>query len=144
MQIFGIGIDVVEVDRIASAIDRHGDSFLMKLFTDGERAYCESHPKPAVHYAARFAAKEAISKALGTGIGGQAGWLDLEIIRTATGAPKLLLQGNAAEFARQNGIIEVQISLTHARDYAAANAVAIWDGLDERAPIQKDAQSAEL
>jgi len=143
MQIFGIGIDVVEVDRIASAIERYGDSFLAKLFTVDERAYCDGHPKPAMHYAARFAAKEAISKALGTGIGGQAGWLDLEIVRSAMGAPKLQLHGNAAEFARQNGILEVQISLTHARDYAAANAVAILRGPDQRAPIQHEVLSFE-
>ena len=125
MRIFGIGIDVVEVDRIASAIERHGESFLAKLFTPNERAYCEAQKKSALHYAARFAAKEAVSKALGTGIGGQAGWLDLEITRDSAGAPKLVLLGAAAAFARQKGITEIQISLTHAREYAAANAVAI-------------------
>jgi holo-[acyl-carrier protein] synthase len=125
MGIFGIGIDVVEVDRIASAIERHGEPFLTKLFTADERRYCEQQKKPALHYAARFAAKEAVSKALGTGIGGQAGWLDLEITRDPSGAPKLMLHGNAAEFAKQKGISEIQISLTHAREYAAANAIAI-------------------
>jgi holo-[acyl-carrier protein] synthase len=125
MGIFGIGIDVVEVARIASAIERHGDLFLTKLFTPAEREYCASHKKPELHYAARFAAKEAVSKALGTGIGGQAGWLDLEIVRGDTGAPKLRMQGAAADFAKLHGISEVQISLTHAREYAAANAIAI-------------------
>lgn len=125
MRIFGIGIDVVEVERIAAAIERHGEPFLAKLFTSNERAYCEVQKKPALHYAARFAAKEAVSKALGTGIGGQAGWLDLEITRDPSGAPKLALSGNAADFAQQNGITEIQISLTHAREYAAANAIAI-------------------
>ena len=125
MRIFGIGIDVVEVDRIASAIERLGEPFLVKLFTTRERDYCEAQKKSALHYAARFAAKEAVSKALGTGIGGQAGWLDLEITRDPSGAPKLILQGNAAEFAKQHGITDIQISLTHARDYAAANAIAI-------------------
>jgi holo-[acyl-carrier protein] synthase len=125
MRIFGIGIDVVEVERIASAIERHGESFLAKLFTADERAYCEAQKKSALNYAARFAAKEAVSKALGTGIGGQAGWLELEITRDPSGAPKLQLQGSAAEFAKHNGITEIQISLTHARDYAAANAIAI-------------------
>ncbi len=125
MRIFGIGIDVVEVERIASAIDRHGQPFLTKLFTSGELAYCRGQKNPALHYAARFAAKEAVSKALGTGIGGQAGWLDLEIIRDPSGAPKLSLSGNAADFAKANGITEIQISLTHAREYAAANAVAM-------------------
>ncbi len=125
MGIFGIGIDVVEVDRIAAIIERHGALFLEKLFTAAERSYCESHKQPALHYAARFAAKEAVSKALGTGIGGQAGWLDLEITRDSLGAPKLVLSGNAAAFAAEKGITEIQISLTHARDYAAANAIAV-------------------
>jgi len=125
MRIFGIGIDVVEVGRIASAIQRHGAPFLVKLFTPAERAYCAAQKKPELHYAARFAAKEAVSKALGTGIGSQAAWLDLEIIRDPSGAPKLSLQGAAQDFARHHGITEIQISLTHAREYAAANAIAI-------------------
>ena len=125
MRIYGIGIDVVEVGRIASAIERLGEPFLAKLFTSAEREYCESQKRPELHYAARFAAKEAVSKALGTGIGGQAGWLDLEIIRDPAGAPKLSLQGAAADFTKAQGISEIQISLTHAREYAAANAIAI-------------------
>jgi holo-[acyl-carrier protein] synthase len=125
MRIYGIGIDVVEVSRIASAIERHGELFLAKLFTPAERAYCAVQKKPELHYAARFAAKEAISKALGTGIGSQAGWLDLEITRDPSGAPKVQLRGDAAIFTKSKGITEVQISLTHAQEYAAANAIAI-------------------
>lgn len=127
MRIYGIGIDVVEVGRIASAIERLGEPFLAKLFTSAERTYCDAQKKPELHYAARFAAKEAVSKALGTGIGGQAGWLDLEITRDAAGAPKLLLQGAAADFTKAQGISEIQISLTHAREYAAANAIAVCE-----------------
>lgn len=125
MRIHGIGIDVVEIERIARAITRLGEPFLAKLFTPAEREYCASQKKSELHYAARFAAKEAVSKALGTGIGGQAGWLDLEITRNPSGAPKLVLAGAAAEFAKSQGITEIQISLTHAREYAAANAIAI-------------------
>ncbi|HVJ45341.1 MAG TPA: holo-ACP synthase [Luteolibacter sp.] len=125
MRIHGIGIDVVEVERIASAIQRHGEPFLSRLFTDAERNYCAAQKRPELHYAARFAAKEAVSKALGTGIGGEAGWLDLEITRDALGAPKLVLHGAAADFAKSKGIPEIQISLSHAKDYAAANAVAV-------------------
>lgn len=125
MRIFGIGIDVVEVARIASAIQRHGEPFLDRVFTAGERAYCASRKIPALHFAARFAAKEAAAKALGTGIGAHAAWTDLEISHDAAGAPTLVLSGAAAEFARDHGITEIQISLTHARDYAAANAVAL-------------------
>jgi holo-[acyl-carrier protein] synthase len=125
MHIHGIGIDVVEVDRIASAIDRLGEPFLARLFTPAERAYCAAQKVPALHYAARFAAKEAASKALGTGIGGEASWLDLEVARDALGAPKLLLHGAAADYAKAHGLLSIQISLSHAKEYAAANAIAI-------------------
>lgn len=125
MRVSGIGIDVVEVARIAAAIDRHGETFLGKLFTAAEREYCETRKNPALHYAARFAAKEAVSKALGTGIGKHAGLLDLEVVHDAAGAPKLRLRGAAEAFANEHGITEIQISLTHTRDYAAANAIAI-------------------
>lgn len=125
MRVLGIGIDVVEVDRIASAIDRHGEPFLAKIFTAGERAYCESRKNPAPHYAARFAAKEAVAKALGCGIGGRVGLADLEVTHEEHGAPKLRLLGKAAEFARESGVAEIQISLTHTRRHAAANAIAL-------------------
>jgi holo-[acyl-carrier protein] synthase len=125
MRVFGIGIDVVEVERIASAIQRHGEPFLARLFTAAEREYCALRKCPELHYAARFAAKEAVSKALGTGIGGHAGWLDLEIGHDSAGAPKLVLSGNAAVFAKARRITEIQISLSHARAYAAANAIAL-------------------
>ena len=125
MRVFGIGIDVVEVARIASAIERHGEPFLAKIFTPAEREYCESRNQSAMHYAARFAAKEAVAKALGTGIGGDAGLHDLEVVHDAKGAPKILLSGAAEAFAKQHGITGIQISLTHARDYAAANAIAL-------------------
>ena len=127
MRVYGIGIDVVEVERIASAIERHGEPFLAKIFTPAERAYCESRKQAAMHYAARFAAKEAVSKALGTGIGGNAGLHDMEIVHDDKGAPKIRLSGAAEVFAKQHGITEIQISLTHARQYAAANAIAVAD-----------------
>lgn len=125
MIIYGIGIDVVEVDRIETAIERQGEAFLARLFTEREREYCQRQARPAMHYAARFAAKEAVSKAFGTGIGGSAGWLEMEVLRGENGAPTMLFHGNAADFLVAEGISEVQISLTHARDYAAANAVAM-------------------
>lgn len=128
MRVFGIGIDVVEVARIASAIQRHGEPFLAKLFTTAEREYCESRKNPAMHFAARFAAKEAVSKALGTGIGGNAGLLEMEVVHDPSGAPKIRLSGTAAAFASEHGLSEIQISLTHAREYAAANAIAIAGG----------------
>lgn len=125
MAVFGIGIDIVEVERFATAIERHGEAFLNRVFTVGEREYCDRAKLPAVHYAARFAAKEAASKALGTGIGGNAGFQDLEVVCAENGAPALRLSGAAGEFAKKHGITRIMISLTHDRSYAAANAVAI-------------------
>lgn len=125
MMIHGIGIDVVEVGRIEAAIERQGDAFLDRLFTAKEREYCGRQKRPALHYAARFAAKEAVSKALGTGIGGQAGWLEMEVERAESGAPRMVFSGNAADFLASAGIAEVQVSLSHAKEYAAANAVAV-------------------
>ncbi|HSP41786.1 MAG TPA: holo-ACP synthase [Luteolibacter sp.] len=127
MRIFGIGIDVVEVERIASAIERHGEPFLTKIFTPGERAYCDSRKLPAMHYAARFAAKEAAAKALGTGIGANAGLHDLEVFHNTAGAPEIRLAGAALDFAGKHGITRILISLSHSRDHAAANAVAVCD-----------------
>jgi holo-[acyl-carrier protein] synthase len=128
MRIFGIGIDVVEIGRIAAAIDRHGERFLTKIFTSAERADCERRKNPVPHFAARFAAKEAAAKALGTGIGAQAGLHDLEVVADASGKPCLRLSGAAARFAAEHGISAIQISLTHTAQYAAANAVAVCDG----------------
>lgn len=125
MMIHGIGIDVVEVGRIEAAISNLGDAFLDRLFTEREREYCQKQRRPGLHYAARFAAKEAVSKALGTGIGGEAGWLDMEVERAESGAPKMIFTGNAADFLASQGIAEVQVSLSHAKEYAAANAVAV-------------------
>ncbi|MDB6078855.1 MAG: acpS [Akkermansiaceae bacterium] len=125
MRIFGIGIDVVEVERIGSSMAEFGDRFAARVFTDSERAYCDSQRRPEIHYAARFAAKEAIAKAFGTGIGKELGWLDMEIIRKESGEPSLVLSGAGKAFAELSGISEVKISLSHARHYAAANAVAM-------------------
>ena len=125
MEIFGIGIDVVEVDRIGSAIERHGEAFLARVFTAAEREYCGAKKQSTLHFAARFAGKEAVSKAFGTGIGANASLRDIEILNDAAGAPQVQLSGAAGRFAEAQGITKVRISLTHARDYAAANALAI-------------------
>ena len=125
MRIFGIGIDVVEVERIESSIAEFGDHFINRLFTEAERAYCESQQRPAIHYAARFAAKEAIAKALGTGIGKDLAWLDMEIRRRESGEPEVFLTGMGEKFARANQLTQIKISLTHAKHYAAANAVVL-------------------
>ena len=129
MMIYGIGIDVVEVGRIEAAIANLGDAFLDRLFTKREQEYCSKQKRPALYFAARFAAKEAVSKALGPGIGAQAGWLDMEVERAESGAPKMVFTGRAAEFLASEGIADVQVSLSHAKEYAAANAVAVKNSL---------------
>ncbi|MGJ8724557.1 MAG: holo-ACP synthase [Roseibacillus sp.] len=130
MQLFGIGIDVVEVSRIEESIAEFGQKFLDRIFTAREQEYCEKQKRCAIHYAARFAAKEAVSKAFGTGIGKDVSWLDLEVVRKASGEPEVVLGGRAKEFADENQVGAIKISLTHAQHYAAANAVVL--SLDER------------
>ena len=100
MKILGIGVDVVEIARIAASIERHGERFLARLFTEEERSYCSSSRFPERFFAGRFAAKEAISKALGTGIGADLGWLDMEVRRLSSGAPWLVkpLYGMLSDF----------------------------------------------
>ena len=125
MNLIGIGIDVVEVDRVKSSMDEFGEKFTHKLFTEREREYCERQKRPELHYAARFAAKEAVSKAFGTGIGKAIGWLDLEIVRRDSGEPEVIVCGDAVEYAKERGVSEIKVSLTHAKHYAAANAVVM-------------------
>ena len=128
MQLFGIGIDVVEISRIEESIAEFGQKFLDRIFTAREQEYCQKQKRCAIHYAARFAAKEAVSKALGTGIGKEVSWLDLEVVRKESGEPEVVLNGRAQSFAEKNGVGAVKISLTHAQHYAAANAVILSEG----------------
>jgi holo-[acyl-carrier protein] synthase len=127
MRIFGIGVDVVEIARIAHSIDQHGAPFLRRVFTDAEQQYCGAMKHPPQFYAARFAAKEAVSKAFGTGIGASLGWLDIEVGRKPSGEPFVILHGAGAELTKRLGIREVLLSLSHSEHYAVANAVAIAD-----------------
>lgn len=121
----GIGVDIVETTRIQSSLDRFGDRFLRRVFTQGERDYCSAMPFPARHYGARFAAKEAVSKAFGTGIGRQIGWRDIEVKRKETGEPYVLLHGSAADLAATLGVLHALISLSHSDHYSVANATLI-------------------
>lgn len=124
MRIFGIGIDIVETKRIAESIERFGERFLDRVFTPAERDYCERMKVPARHYAARWAGKEAVAKTFGTGIGGDLGWNDIEILKEDHGEPFVVLHGQGKETAARLGISRILISLSHADEYAAANAVA--------------------
>lgn len=123
MNLVGIGIDVVEVSRIKSSLDEFGERFLTRIFTESEQEYCLKQKRPELHFAARFAAKEAIAKAFGTGIGKEVGWLDMEIVRKPSGEPEVKLSGDALKHSESKGIQQVMVSLTHAKHYAAANAV---------------------
>ena len=120
-----IGIDIVETARIRDSLEKFGDRFLNRCFTADEIAYCRSMKFPELHLAARFAAKEAISKAFGTGIGKQLGWRDMEICKRDSGEPFVRLHGKGAELAHARNVTEVLVSLSHCKDYAAANAVLV-------------------
>jgi len=123
MSVFGIGVDIVETVRIERSIEKFGDRFLHRVFTEAEVAYCQSMKFPARHYAARFAAKEAVSKAFGTGIGKTMGWKDIEVKRHPHGEPFAVLHGGAAELAAEKLVGSALISLSHSDHYAVANAV---------------------
>ena len=122
MGILGTGIDLVENARIAASIEKFGDHFLHRIFTANEIAYCAPKPNPVPHYAARFAAKEAVSKCFGCGIGKQLGWLDMEVTNDEAGAPHLVLHGDGKILAGQRGVRQIFVSLTHTDHYAAATA----------------------
>ena len=119
--IVGSGVDLCEVERIKSAIERHGRRFLDRVFTAGEIAYSERKANLYERYAARFAAKEAGMKALGTGWRGGVAWRDFEVSNLPSGRPTLQFHGKAAEFAKKLGVANISLSLTH----TAVQAMAI-------------------
>ena len=121
--IVGTGIDITEVPRIREAIERHGERFLQRIFTEGEIQYCESKANRIERYAARFAAKEAGMKAIGTGWNHGVRWRDIEVARQPGGRPTLLLHGKAAEFAAKLGARNVALSLTHTAEQAMAQVI---------------------
>jgi len=125
MSVLGTGIDIVETGRVRDSLEKFGDRFVNRCFLPGEIAYCRSMKFPELHFAARFAAKEAISKAFGTGIGKQLGWRDMEICRRDSGEPFVVLHGKAVELARERGVTRLFVSLSHCKDYAAAQAVIV-------------------
>lgn len=126
--IFGIGVDIVETVRIQQSIERHGTGFLKRVFSQAEQEYCDRMKKSEIHYAARFAAKEAVSKSFGTGFGKDLIWTDVEVIRKESGEPQIELSGEGKRFAEENGIIRVMITLSHSDCYAVANAIALTEG----------------
>ena len=121
--ILGLGTDIVEVARIQSAHTKWGADFLQRTLRTEEIAYCLSHRAPAPHIAARFAAKEAVSKAFGTGIGVELGWHDLEVVREVSGRPLIILHGNGIKLLAACGAKKILISLSHTEYYATATAM---------------------
>ncbi|HEX9093073.1 MAG TPA: holo-ACP synthase [Coriobacteriia bacterium] len=119
----GLGVDIVEIDRMREALVRH-PRMKERLFSPDERAYCDKRNKPEVHYALRFAAKEAVLKALGTGFAGMS-FRDVEVVRDSGGRPAPRLRGRAAQVAEETGVIEMHLSLSYTHTTAVASAVAI-------------------
>lgn len=121
--IVGTGIDLAEVPRIAASIERFGDRFLRRVFTESEIRYCDSKANRAERYAARFAAKEAALKAIGTGWRGGVSWTDVEVQRQPGGRPTIAFHGKAAEIAQRLGVKHIAVSLTHTREHAIAQVI---------------------
>lgn len=132
---------MLEIARMERVIARR-PSFLSRVFTDEERAYCDRRARPAEHYAARWAAREAVLKALGTGFSGGIGPQDVSVTNEASGRPQAVLRGRALELAREQGVREVALSLSHTREVAVANAVMVTDEVrpkvEERADPERE------
>ncbi len=122
--ILGVGTDLIEIGRMRDSVERFGERFLGRVFTPAEIEYCLGKKKGAAEsFAARFAAKEAGAKALGTGISRGVGWKDIEVRRSPGDRPRLIWSGRAAERARELGVARAELSLTHSRDLAMAFVV---------------------
>jgi len=123
MSVLGIGVDLVECARIERSLDRFGEKFLHRIFTKGEIEYSMSMKFPARHLAARFAAKEAVSKAFGTGIGKSMGWRDIDVHKKPSGEPFLVFAGGAEKLAKERGVTNALITLSHSEQHAVATIV---------------------
>jgi holo-[acyl-carrier protein] synthase len=125
MDILGIGTDIVECPRIGKMIEQHGEIFLRRVYTDREIRYCQARTHAIEHFAGRWAAKEAILKAMGTGRTRGIAWTHIEVRNGQEGQPKVMIGGVAREVARERGIGEILISISHCRTYATAYAIAL-------------------
>jgi holo-[acyl-carrier protein] synthase len=141
----GLGVDIVEIDRMRLALARH-PRMRERIFSAAEREYCDKRNKPEIHYAMRFAAKEAVLKALGTGFSNGIRFTDVEVMRDDRGRPVPKLSGRAEEVAREAGVIEMHLSLSFTHANAVASAVAITDDMrprkDDSAPTQREQLAA--
>lgn len=121
----GMGIDIVDIPRFRKTIATRGNRFIDRIFLPSEKKYCGAKPQPWIHYAGRFAAKEAIAKAFGTGIGEEIGWLDIEILSLDSKAPRVKLSRRADKFARRRHANNVLISISHTHAHSAAVALLV-------------------
>ena len=123
--VVGVGIDQIEVARIRDSLEKHGNHFLDKIFSPTEQAYCREKADPAPHLAARFAAKEAVAKAFGTGFGKEFGWLDAEVANGDEGQPLLRFSEKGRALLEKKGVNEALVSLTHLESIASAIVVLV-------------------
>jgi len=121
--IVGTGIDIVEIARFRKVLERLKDRFILRVFTPAEQKYCNAHRDPSPHYAARFAAKEALFKALGTGWARGVTWRDVEVVRERQDAPSLVLHGEAQRLSESMGTHKVHLSLSHSEQWAVAMVI---------------------
>jgi holo-[acyl-carrier protein] synthase len=134
MRILGIGTDIIECPRIGRMIEQHGDLFLRRVYTDREIRYCQARKRSLEHFAGRWAAKEAILKALGTGWAKGICWTDLEVRNATGGAPRVHVRGMVRDIALRRGIGDIMISISHCRTYATAYALAVGSSEGTPAP----------
>ena len=140
MTVIGIGTDIVEVLRIAQMIERHGELFLHRVYTPREIEYCSSRKAATQHYSGRWAAKEAILKALGTGWARGISWRDIEVRNDEGGKPIVRLGGGAREVCEQLGIADMLVSISHCRTHASAFAIAVGRGTEPNAADEDDTE----
>ncbi|NIA07569.1 MAG: holo-ACP synthase [Actinobacteria bacterium] len=131
MRILGHGVDVIECPRILKLLEDHGDRFLKRVFTEHELEYCHRHKESTQHLAGRFAAKEAVLKALGTGMRGRMKWTDVEIANDDLGKPEISLSGESADVAKKTGVSQVLVSISHTREHAVASAIAMGEEISK-------------
>jgi holo-[acyl-carrier protein] synthase len=124
--VIGIGIDIIEIDRIKKSVDENGDKFLEKVYTPGELKYCLSKKNKYQHLAARFAAKEAIYKAISSNWDSELSWQDMEIVNTPNGMPEVKFKGNLEKFLSKDK--DLKISMSHSRDYVTCVAIIYKNG----------------
>ncbi|MBP7341718.1 MAG: holo-ACP synthase [Smithellaceae bacterium] len=118
--IYGIGIDLVENERMEKIIAKWGEKFLSRVFSDGEIAYCSRHAQASLHYGARFAVKEAFLKAIGTGLGRGVRLREIEVVNEESGKPDVHVSGGARRYLDDAGIDRIHLSITHTKNYASA------------------------